>query len=296
MQTRQIQADANVDSVPKRKASSTWSIKKAIFTGHLMLTLPSFILFLIPVLISIVQMNHDEIYYSIVLLGILTGQALAWFYWSSMVTKWKIMAFSKVKNKRALKNHAIRSFILFKDGSLAERTEFKTYRQKKQLIEIFGSQFKEDREMKSGKALGIDLPNRVDIYFSSTVNFMELLFTIIAFLAGLILIVFNYWYLGICFALAGLLGIIHEYRQYKNRFPQISISKKGIETEDMGFVKWESISEIEVSENIRAKTPYEALKMVYQNRLGESETEWIEITDLAISREGLESVITEFRK
>jgi hypothetical protein len=295
MQTRQIQVDANVDSVPKRKTSSAWSIKKAIFTGHLMLTLPSFILFLIPVLISVFQMNHDEIYYSIVLLGIITGQALAWFYWSSMVTRWKIMAFSKVKNKRALKNHAIRSFILFKDGSLAERTEFKTYKQKKQLIEIFGSQLKEDRELKSRKAEAVELPQKTDIYFSNSVNFMELVFTMIAFLAGLILIVFNYWYLGICFTLAGLLGIVHEYRQYKNRLPQISISQKGIETEDAGLIKWGQISEIEVSENIRAKTPYEALKIVYQNNSGELETEWVEITDLAISKEELESVITEYK-
>jgi hypothetical protein len=293
MQSRQIEADAHLVTLPKRKFAKRWSIKKAILTGHLMLTLPSFILFLIPVLISVLQMNHDEIYYSIVLLGIITGQALAWFYWSTMVTRWKIMAFSKVKNKRALKNHAIRSFILFKDGSLAERTEFKTYKQKKQLIEIFGSQLKEDREMKNRKAEA--LPKSTDIYFSNTVNFMELVFTIIAFLAGLILIVFNYWYLGICFTLAGLLGIIHEYRQYKNRLPQISISHKGIETYDSGLIKWEHISEIEVSENIRAKTPYEALKIVYQNNSGEPETEWVEITDLAISKEEIESVIAEYR-
>jgi hypothetical protein len=70
-------------------------------------------------------------------LSILGGILLGWLYWSFAITKWRIWAFSNVKYICVLEREAIKNQLIWSRGSVFEKTEIRT---KKEKILIAGFQ------------------------------------------------------------------------------------------------------------------------------------------------------------
>jgi hypothetical protein len=63
-------------------------------------------------------------------LSILGSFILSWLYWSFAITKWRIWAFSNVDDIRLLELQAIIEKLIWKRGSIFEKTEIRTKKEK----------------------------------------------------------------------------------------------------------------------------------------------------------------------
>ena len=57
---------------------------------------------------------------------LLSGVCLGWAWWSLMVPRWRVWAWNRVTDRVALKQAAIRAKLIWPDGHIFGRTEFRT--------------------------------------------------------------------------------------------------------------------------------------------------------------------------
>lgn len=64
------------------------------------------------------------------------GFVLAWSWWSIMVPRWRLWAWSHVEALVELKRRAVRAGLIWPDGHLFEKTEFRTKATQARLREL----------------------------------------------------------------------------------------------------------------------------------------------------------------
>ena len=110
------------------------SVKKALLIGKLGLVILPLIGMISPILLAIFLSDKKIIPDWGIGIGILVGFILAWFIWSLLIIRWKIWAYSRVRNINDLRKKAIEEKLIWPDGSWFEKTEIGTPKQRKQLI------------------------------------------------------------------------------------------------------------------------------------------------------------------
>lgn len=73
---------------------------------------------------------------------ILISIGLGWLYWSFMITKWRLWAFENVDDVYELESEAVEQNLIWKEGSIFEKTEIRTKEEQKQW-EIILKRFEE---------------------------------------------------------------------------------------------------------------------------------------------------------
>ncbi len=76
--------------------------------------------------------------------GLTLSFILSWLYWSFVITKWRLWAFKHVDDPYALKRRAIQEKLIWKDGSVFEKTEIRTKAQEEEWKAIQKSRFNKD--------------------------------------------------------------------------------------------------------------------------------------------------------
>jgi hypothetical protein len=66
----------------------------------------------------------------------LLGISLAWLWWSVMVPRWRIWAWSRVADTDDLRERAVRTGLIWPEGHVLERTEFRDAATKRVLREL----------------------------------------------------------------------------------------------------------------------------------------------------------------
>jgi hypothetical protein len=97
---------------------------KAILIGTLWVNIPVFSLMFSPILILLAFVPEPSV--AVAISVFVPGFIFAWLWWSINVPKWRLWAYKRVSDIKALKNKAILAGLVWPDGSLLSRTEIKS--------------------------------------------------------------------------------------------------------------------------------------------------------------------------
>lgn len=260
------------------------TVEKALFWGRIICVYMPIIFFLaVPPLIFFILLDLNAFS---VIGGILGGFACAWIWWSFAVTRWRIWAFSNVRNIHELRRKAVNEKIIHPQGSWFEKTEVKTQLQK-QILRELERRFKENDIYYDDPAI----PDLATICYSKWKAWWEI--TI-----GVALIIFGAYILTgsnndksiypalFIFAIA-IWICISGIRKLRNRKPVLLINDIGIKIKEAHILTWGHIDYYDID--------YQS-KVLYLNIYHDRGTEKIEIDSLAISRRRLQYLLDIYYK
>lgn len=213
---------------------------KAIAKGQVMVNLPVF--FIMMAIMGLLW------YLAIIKLipfafgpaSFLIGPLVAWVFWSFMITKWRIWAYSRVSDIQELKKQAVDGGLIWKDGSFFERTEIRTAEQR-QLINELEHQLEKTVEEQAF----IDdptIPSSSEFKYSKGAVLVSLIQQMLMIAAGLYLVLatekplIGYFFIGL-----GIIFSIKPFLKMSNNVPTLILSNEGI-TVDGRIHKWSRIT------------------------------------------------------
>ena len=265
------------------------SVDKAINIGHLSVNIPVFVsMFGIPVLGNYLSTNKIIPIWGFGF-SFLVGFVLAWFLWSVMITKWRIWAFKNVRNVHELKKRAIQEKLIWKDGSVFEKTEIRTKQDRKLLLNLEKKFEKEDFYRED-----FSVPPKTKIYYSKSTIYIEISISLLIIAVGFYIFTFaenKYYILGTILNGIGIYTIIKELRKTSTKEAQITINNKGIKTINVEFKEWQEISDEQIVQEGYGKSLKSFLIYCYDSE----EYEKIEIEPLNITPKMLENILRTYR-
>jgi hypothetical protein len=212
----------------------------------------------------------------------------SWLYWSIMITKWRIWAFTNVRNIHELKKKAEWNGLIWKKGSFFEKTEIKTNQQKKQLIALEAKFNQPDLIIENH-----DFLSETVVYFSKKTSIITFIDSGLLFIYSIGACIYHEYLLAIICLILGIYPMFDAFKRYFNRNPQITLNNKGIWTTKTGFQKWQDIEDEEVLNVFDGESSEYFLSFIY----GEKEKLFskISILNLDITPEKLESLLRIYR-
>ncbi|TRX30150.1 hypothetical protein FNW52_20410 [Flavobacterium sp. ZT3R18] len=265
------------------------SVDEAIKKGHRMVNYPSMLIMFAVLGITIYCGIQNYLPKWTIPVGIILSFILSWLYWSFAITKWRIWSFENVRNVHELKKRAIQEKLIWKDGSLFEKTEIR----KESEIEKLNSlqeKFKQTDLIEIFKD-DLSIPKETIIYFAKMKNYIEMGIMLIGVFGGIFLFTKSenqYWGIGLIIV-CGYLAYL-EFREATNTEPQIIINQKGIKTISTKFYNWESIENEEVIMENSGK--YSHFYLTYDFPNG---TEKIMIDDYGTEHYDLQKLLKTYR-
>jgi len=220
--------------------------------------------------------------------GLVTSLALPWLVWSLQVTKWKVWAFSNVRNVHELKRRAIREKLIWDDKSFFNRTEIwkATDKEKWKLLEL---KFRRKDELVFEEDLTV--PYETIIYYARGKNYAQMFMMVLFSGAGIYLLLHSDSYIlgGLVFVM-GLFMVVREFRQANNTDPQITLNGNGIETVSTPFYSWEDVTDedVDMVSSGRSTEHY----LVYNHPEG---SEHLQIDDYGIEAKELRRLLRLYR-
>jgi len=118
------------------------SAKAAVWTGQAWINLPVFVLIFSPIslfgLLAFPWLNRQagSVAGPLLICLFFLGIGLAWLWWAVMVPRWRIWAWSRVADIEDLRQRAVRAGLIWPEGHVLERTEFRDAATKQVLREL----------------------------------------------------------------------------------------------------------------------------------------------------------------
>jgi len=261
------------------------TVNKAILRGHLTVTLPVLLILIgLPFLYSYLE---NVKFISVILKHILIVLSffLAWAYWSFFIVKWKLWAYKNVSELDELKLIAIQQGLIWRDGSIFEKTEIKTKTEK---------QILKDYEIKFHNKSDVPNVGVFKIYFSKKRAIVALALVLPLFAFSLFLIYMsksNMLNILISVAICLVFGFLTflNFRNFLNRKPQLIFSDKGIEVGTGKFYSWAEIRDEQITIEINKTTLY----FLTFNHFGGAEK--ILLNDLATNHLQIEKLLANYK-
>jgi hypothetical protein len=279
---------------------SYWSIRKAIWIGHLMITVPCVLIFNTPLIITLREILVQTAPWWIIFLALVTGFVVSWLYWCYMVTVWRVLAYGKVKNIRGLKKKAIASFLIWPDNHWLAYAEIRNDSQRKKLRNYDRLLFARDlaTNQPNDEDVVAKAPKSVDSHMNEKLNIVEVVFCLLLVLSGIYFFYEGDYYLALILLVFGIFGSLFEIRQLLNRKTFLSANPKGIETPETGLIAWKNINAAEVKEIRRGRRVNKYLYFTYAHALDNTIVleNYTELTEFDIDITQLQSVIDYFLK
>lgn len=170
------------------------------------------------------------------------GLGLGIIYWAVAVTKWRIWAFSNVRNVHQLQTKAKDYGIITAEGSFLSKLEYRTKKDKEILIKL-NQKFKQADIFDVPK----DFPQETKLYIDKPIIIIYMTINLFCFC----LIVFSIFINGLDLFIVFLFLISFyfsqdQFRKIISNKPQITLSKNGIETMEHPLYKWADIKDLKV--------------------------------------------------
>ena len=222
-------------------------------------------------------------------LAIPIGFVLAWLIWSIMITKWRIWAFEKVRNVHELKKRAVEENLIWREGSVFEKTELRGSKDRAKLKNLERKFAIEDEHREDHS-----LPPKMEIFYSKSYNYLELGVSIFIIGVGIYFLLkgeTRYYILGSIMSAIGIFSTVKESRKALNNKPQITVDINGIKSIKVGFKNWSTIENEEVIKDGFGKSQKTYLTYFYD----EVGYEKIEIDSLNVSYSEMENIIRTYR-
>jgi hypothetical protein len=228
----------------------TVSVEEAILKGKKMINYPALAIMIAIIIVSIAgAVALEEETPILVIVGFGLSFVVAWLYWSIFITKWRIWAFENVRNVHELKKRAIQENLIWKDGSIFEKTEIRTQAQQAKLDELALKFNREDVFTED-----YSVPSETAICFSKTKSKIELaVMVFVLFFAIYLISDGEKMILGIFSLGISLYSIYNNYKKLSNSEPQITLSNEGISLVSGEFYAWDDIQNEEAFVKNRGK-------------------------------------------
>ena len=222
------------------------TVKEAIKKGKFWVSGISTGLLVILILVGMVLNSIEWISDYALGMMVVIGFSLSGIYWSIASTKWKIWGFTNVRNVHHLLERAYEESILPKENSFSRHLQFWSSSDKKKW-EKLQLKFKEKDIRKKAK----DFPKVMKIYadrpiiiFYFTLNLFLLWFISLMIIEGEILWLSIPVFCGIAYLAFG------QYRKLFFKKPQLTLSKKGIESVDHTLYRWTKIKDVKINKQM----------------------------------------------
>jgi len=217
------------------------SVSRAIRVGQLLVNVPLIFVMLIGSGLFFYLGIKFEILW-LMPLGVFLSFIPMWLWWSVTITIWRIWAFENCIYVHDLKEEAIYAGLIWHDGSIFEKTEIRTPRQKDRLLiidEMFKSEYKPELIMDDGS-----VPSQQKIFYSNNeIKYYGLLGVFLVIL-GTYLTYLNYFgFILILFAIPLIWKLLTQSLIEEHG---ITLSDEGILIEGMEFIEWSTIDDISV--------------------------------------------------
>lgn len=225
---------------------SLLTVREAIQKGNFWVTNVSMALFLLVVVSGLIMATLDWISDKLLFCMVLLGLILSTLYWAVAITKWRIWAFTKTRNVHHLLVRSIEENILPKEDSFTKHFEYWSNQDKKKW-ELLKIKF----EQKDVLVKSSNYPKYIKIYHDRPI--VILYFTLNLFLLWLLaeLIYENNMLL---LAIPSFCGIAYlalgQYHKLFSTTPQITLSKKGIESVEHPLYRWTKIKNLAIEKRM----------------------------------------------
>ena len=214
------------------------------------------------------------------------GFILAWGIWSYLIVKWKLWAFSNVKNVHELKRKAIENKLIWPDGSIFNKTEIWSSSDKAKWRQINGK-----FDVKDVYKEDYSIPRITEIQYSKSKNYFQMIIMLAITAMGLYLLLKqNDFIFGGLLTVIGAYFSFSEFKQANNSEIQIYLDNKGIQTINTEFKSWSEISNEHVISERSGK--YRKTYLKYDFNAG---GEKLRIDDYNISKKKLETLLKTYR-
>lgn len=266
--------------------ASEVSVKKALQRGYLLIGYPVLAMvllssgFFLPLLYK--GSSHTV---GGTFLKFLISLVIIWLYWCIAAVKWRIWAFTKVRNVHELKRKSLESNLLFPKESFFSKIQWISSSDKQKLKEL-EVKFKQEDLFIDQK----DIPSETIICSSKAKYVSVLVFLLGATFWGLILTFHGHLVVGIIMTLSAGFFSWLKYQEIVGNKPKIILNEKGIKTVYTQFVQW---SEIHKEKVVCEGTGNHILYFLEYHYPGGKEK--IKINDLAIDARKLEHLLYIYR-
>ena len=219
--------------------------------------------------------------------GAIFSFALAIFYRSFMVVKWKLWAFENVRNVQELKKKAYRAYLILEEDNFYEKLIIWTPSDK-----IKWETLREKLDRPDVHEEDLLLPPVTEIYYSKGKTLLLALASLGFMVLGIYMILSpgTSTASGVVLMLLGGLGAFWQFKKVTDRNPQLIIDDKGIRTASGDFFAWPAINGEDVifRDGRRVRKSY----LIFDHR---GRQEKIQITDYAVSRKRLAHLLRTYR-
>ena len=166
---------------------------------------------------------------------------LPFLYYFIMLPRWRIWAFTNVRNVHELKQRARLGQIVPKEDSFLWRFEIKSAEQADMLRNL------EERFLQADIFEDdYSIPYQTDYSYSQSDKFVFIFFTLAGFAGAIVLFTMHQVFTGLI-VLAGAVGFgVLAYKRFNITGPVLSISNEGITSLENGFHAWSNITNEQV--------------------------------------------------
>lgn len=260
------------------------TVDQAIARGRkLCVFVPAFFFFT-PLLSGLTAFYFDRTAWYFIAAGVVIGILFSWLSWSFTVVRWKIWAYTNVRNVHELTKRAVESQIMWPEGNFFNRTEIKSQEQRYQLEQL--KQRFIERDVFNDDA---NVPLETYVYISKRQMYFKVVL-------GITMVAFGiYLYTGAetpkeklftyVSPVAGVYFLYQAIKGLRNVKPVLVLSDEGIRQGSL-LKTWGEIS----GERVVVRHKEEVLE--YDHDEG---SESFEIENLAISTSELRNVLKIYR-
>lgn len=270
------------------------SVGEALKRGQLMINVPiTGFMFLCIGLTIYLSINY-AIYWFIPI-GFLLAFVLSWFYWSIMITKWRLWAFSNVRNVHELRQRAVEGKLIWQEGSIYEKTEIRSKKEREKWKNL-QSKFDKTDIFYDDFTVG----QETEVFVARDNKYLVILilsfYTLIAgylittmILYGINIVIFI---LSLVFISIALIPHIKAFLKLKKIDTQakITLNSRGIKTISTEFYEWKDVKNEDVIMEDFGNDAY--FYLVYDFPSG---SEYLSISEYDISPKKLKKLLKIYR-
>ena len=264
------------------------SVKKAIKRGHLILSVPIFLLIIGSFILPAFLLDKEAFTGYIFLMLILICFFSIWLYIGYFSLKWKVWAFDRVSQVHLLRKRANESGLMLNDGnwilkytlnSKSDRDKW-TQLQKKFLIDDV---YENDNSV----------PESTTLKNSTKKHLSEIIVWLICSIVGLFLLISKSYLIGALCTIPGIYYLIKhsKFLTDKKIKLKLKISDKGIEFNSKKY-NWSDIE----SDNIMNEGSHKNRRYIFRFSTFQKQNFDIEITHLNIGYEEFEYRLNIYKK
>lgn len=223
------------------------TVNTAIKRGQLSVNLPVMLIMFSVLGLCIFLVTDKQAPGYLILASILLAPLTGWIYWSFVITRWRIWAFTNVDNVHELKSRAISCQLIWPDGHIFEKTEIRT-KKEKEIIKDLDKRFLENPPKR--KVLNDDptVPSTTVVFYSKKYLLVEMIiFGVASLLLGIyVFVTSDHWIIGTFFGIMGAYIIIKDIVKLTNDRAQLTLDQNGIKVKDKHY-PWLEISNVTIT-------------------------------------------------